>query len=535
MHIYTNICFLAWISVALAQHKASAVRAAAAAATATQVPFVPNKIDAEKNAHAIFNSVHSAGRQWGSGIYHNGFALIPAVVPRGSIFYHGTETKDVPSGPEWLAFDAETAEAFAADWFGAGTGGSSSLGPSVTAQSATSPPSVRGYVHTYRNKRDLKLLYVDGMSAGKTNYGTLDTQDLVLLEGMELDKTQFEDLSRAQELCKVVQPWGYDGLIRTEMGIEIINCDFTATLTQMKVKGTFFGKERLGDNSMHMYQWVRAVGQRYDGLGARLKLDFSSMVSGLFYPINTTNPDPQHPEFKRLAATPMDNLRVIKNRVEEIAKANFQTFLIDWRYIVDTIVERFSDRLAAMADKDVDDMEFINELETAATSYIDAPSLEDDAKEPIDQDSLIKQSIKDCIDHYLYPALPFSLRWNQADHMLYHSVTTVMNDICTTFIQAWFDLHDVNDKKQHRTLIDTKERVKELTDRLGWTTWRKIRPCPVDETILVAMWPYGDKEDHSNPGCRNRGQLRWNRTGYWELDWPEASGQQPSDFDSEEL
>ncbi|KAJ4159480.1 uncharacterized protein LMH87_008380 [Akanthomyces muscarius] len=533
MHLYTKLCALAASATALATADAR---------------FAPDKVHAEKNAHAIFNSIHSAGRQWGSSIYHNGFALIPVVVPRGSVFYHGAATKEQPAGPEWLAFEPEAAEAFGSDWSSCRGSCEPSSDSSATAQASTSVLAVRSYVHTYRNKRDLKLLLVDGMSGAKTNYGTLDTQDLVLLEGRKLDQDQFEDESRAQELCKVVQPWGYDGLIRAELGFEIINCNFTGTVTQMKVKSTFFSKDKAGDDSMRIYQWARAAGQRYDGLGARLKFDFSSMVSGLFYPINTTNPDPSHPEFKRLAATPMDNLRVIKNRVAEIAKADFQTFLIDWRYIVDTVVERFSDRLAAMADEDVGDMEFINEIEAAATSYVDAMALESDGEDAPDQDAFIKQSIKDCMDHYLYPALPFSGRWNQADHMLYHSVITVTSHICTTFIQGWRDLRDASsshkggirysdDVKQQRTTLHmVKSQVRQLMSRLGWAPWRKTRPCPVDEAMFVAMWPYGDKTDHFNPGCRKRSQLVVDRNDYWNLSYVDASGETPTfSSESEEL
>lgn len=499
--------------------------AASATALAADANFAPDKAYAEKNAHAIFNSIHSAGRQWGSSIYHNGFALIPAVVPRGSVFYHSAKTKEQPVGPEWLTFEPELAEAFSSDWFGC-RHGCSPIDSPAAAQASVPPSAVRTYVHTYRNKRDLKLLLIDGMSSGKTKYGTLDTQDLVLLEGKSLQQGQFEDLGRVQELCSVVQPWGYDGLIRAEIGFEIINCNFTGTVTQMKVKSTFLGEDKVGDMSMHVYQLIRAATQRYDGLGARLRLDFSSMVSGLFYPINTTNPDPQHPEFKRLSATPIENLRVIKNQVAEIAKADFQTFLIDWRYIVDTIVERFSDRLAAMADDDVDDMEFVNEIEAVATSYIDAVALESNAGDSRNQDAIITQSIKDCMDHYLYPALPFSGRWNQADHMLYHSVITITNSICKTLIQGWRDLRDAythhgntiqygGDDKQRAALMKAKLQVQQLTSHLGWTTWRKIHPCPVDEAMFVAMWPYGFSEDHFNPGCRKRSQLGVDRKGYW--------------------
>ncbi|KAJ2983281.1 hypothetical protein NQ176_g801 [Zarea fungicola] len=497
--------------------------AASATALAADANFAPDKVYAEKNAHAIFNSIHSAGRQWGSSIYHNGFALIPAVVPRGSVFYHSAKTNEQPVGLEWLAFEPELAEAFSSDWFGCRYGCSP-----TAAQASVSPSAVRTYLHTYRNKRDLKLLLIDGMSSGKTKYGTLDTQDMVLLEGKKLRQGQFEDLDRVQELCNVVQPWGYDGLIRAEIGFEMINCNFTGTVTQMKVKSRIRGEDKIGDMSMHVYQLIRAATQRYDGLGARLRIDFSSMVSGLFYPINTTNPDPLHPEFKRLSATPVENLRVIKNHVAEIAKADFQPFLIDWRYIVDTIVERFSDRLAAMADDNVDDMEFVNEIEAVATSYIDAMALESSAGDSRDRDALITKSIKDCMDHYLYPALPFSGRWNQADHMLYHSVITVTNGICKTFIQGWRDLRDASafhgntirysrGNKERAALVKAKLQVRQLTSHLGWTTWRKTHPCPVDEAMFVAMWPYGDSEDHFNPGCRRRSQLGVDRGGYWNV------------------
>ena len=39
-----------------------------------------------------------------------------------------------------------------------------------------------GYIHIYRTIRRLdRLLYIDGLSTGKTNLGTLDSQDILLL------------------------------------------------------------------------------------------------------------------------------------------------------------------------------------------------------------------------------------------------------------------------------------------------------------------------------------------------------------------
>ncbi|OAA40239.1 hypothetical protein ISF_09817 [Cordyceps fumosorosea ARSEF 2679] len=495
------------------------------------VTFAPDKIHAENNAHSIFNSVHSAGRQWGSSINHNGFALIPGVVPRGSVFYHAAATPTwLSTGPARLDFEPEAAEAFAADWFkGCRSPGDDEAFPGDR-------PRGPGYMHTYRNKRDLKVLLADGLSAGQTGYGTLDTQDVLLLENRTLEGNACEaDHRRAHALCDVVGPWGYDGVVRAGLGFELLLCNVTGTIWQMKVKRAFSRAQRLGDGALLMAQWVRAAAQRYDTLGARLRLDFSSMVSGLFYPVNTTNPDPSHPERKRLAATPLAHLRVVKHRIEAISRAEFQTFLIDWRYIVDTIVTRFAERLAAMADPHIEDGDFVDELEAAALTYIDATALEDGGE-------TLERSIRDCTDHYLYPALPFSQRWNEADHMLYHAVITVLSDVCRTLIRGWSDLlHASNptyltSNAQKRAVLDgVKAEVKELTTRLAWTTWRRTRACAVNQAELVAMWPYGDLEDHKRPGCRARGQLSMDRTGYWGGGSLDVSGEASLTWPSEEL
>lgn len=491
-------------------------------AAAAAVSFAPDKTHAEDNAHSIFNSVHSAGRQWGSSINHNGFALIPGVIPRGSVFYHAAATPTWLSvGPARLEFEPEAAEAFAADWFrGCRSPGDDEAFPETTRPRGT------GFVHTYRNRRDLKILLVDGLSAAQTDYGTLDTQDALLLGNKTLakgpNKACEADRNRTRALCGIVGPWGYDGIVRAGLGFELILCNVTDTIWQMKVKRALSGAQRLGDGALHMAQWVRAAAQRYDGLGARLKLDFSSMVSGLWYPINTASPVPlSQRRKKRLAATPLAHLRAIRDRAETVARSEVQTFLIDWRYVVDTIVSRFADRLAAMAmNPHVDDADFINELDAAALTYVDASATEDGD----DNAKAIENAVKDCTDHYLYPALPFSTHWNEADHMLYHSVITVLSDICGTLIRGWSDLAETSSSRveltsnnaQLRTAIDVvKTQVKALTSRLAWTTWLRTRPCALDQAEMVAMWPYGDVVDFEHPGCRATGQLDMDRTGYW--------------------
>jgi len=35
---------------------------------------------------------------------------------------------------------------------------------------------------------------------------------------------------RAERMCDFLQPLGYDGIVRLEIGFEIINCNFTDSL-----------------------------------------------------------------------------------------------------------------------------------------------------------------------------------------------------------------------------------------------------------------------------------------------------------------
>ena len=58
-------------------------------ADASTTPVQPDHESARNNAHHIFNAIHSAGRQWGSALKHNGFSFFPVVMPKGSLLYHG--------------------------------------------------------------------------------------------------------------------------------------------------------------------------------------------------------------------------------------------------------------------------------------------------------------------------------------------------------------------------------------------------------------------------------------------------------------
>lgn len=89
------------------------------------------------------------------------------------------------------------------------------------------PDIMKGYLHICRTTRPLtNLLYIDGMSAGKSSMGTLDTQDLVLRNSSD-DNPAGGDNMRGQELRALGAEWGIEGFVRMEMGFEIIFCEFS--------------------------------------------------------------------------------------------------------------------------------------------------------------------------------------------------------------------------------------------------------------------------------------------------------------------
>src|SRR6266536_6638969 len=164
----------------------------------------PSIETANANANSIFNAIHSSMRQWASSIKHNGMSFFPARIPERTLLYHGWPDNKPPGFPigglDWLAFEIEHAEFFA---------------QRMQGDDGHFEP---GYLHVYQTTRPLDLLYIDGMSAGKSPLGTLDTQDILLLNTTR----EALDESRATDLCKMAVDWKIDGFIRMEVGFEVI-------------------------------------------------------------------------------------------------------------------------------------------------------------------------------------------------------------------------------------------------------------------------------------------------------------------------
>ncbi|KAJ4859759.1 hypothetical protein T069G_04747 [Trichoderma breve] len=481
--------------------------ASVAAAQVQTSPIRPSHDSAKANANHIFNAIHSAGRQWGSSLNHNGFGFIPVVVPAGTLLYHGGYFEDPPDRFEWLAFEVEHAENFVRvpNRGRVGCGDEQPHPPSsdqkLLGQPETGPGDceegrVRGYLQTYQTTRDVRLLYLDGTSAGKSPMGTLDSQDEVLCPSNDSDRGFGGEMYRAKCLCDLVTEWGWDGIMRMEIGFEAIYCNFSAGLHLDSSVRTIIPEERLKpDGYMITYLWSRAAAERYDDIGGdRVQMDFSSMISGFFFPINVSNTDPDRPDLIRLGAAKREHLKDIKTYIQSAVEEP-KKFNVNWQAVVDMIITRFSKRLAAMASTNVSTDLFIGELEGAIMTYLEAPRLPGDITVAEDDDGKNRtaEAVDRCASHYLKPALLSQKDWTLSDSLIHTALGVASPDVEA---DAYFIKRDV--KKD-----------------LAWTTWKKPQLCDVDQILLTAMWPFGDSVDHFNPGCVSVQNVTARRRNYW--------------------
>ncbi|KLU87214.1 hypothetical protein MAPG_06216 [Magnaporthiopsis poae ATCC 64411] len=562
-------------------------------------PLAPSPEATRRNAFKIFNAVHSAARQWGSSLDHNGMSFFLATVPEGNVFFHGASTPDRPEGMEWLAFEIEHSQVFArsadpdeeevsspaggkqepargASWhdlFRYEGHGSKSLltgaapRPAIPKDQQQHPMALSdgrvsnndsggdggrprpprrsgpGYFQTYRAQRQLNLLYIDGMAAGKCPYGPLDTQDYVLLdwdvEEGERRKPGFGwsiELARAHQLCDVVaKKWEdagtpIDGFVRMEAGFEIIYCHFEdgGGLERIAVDASPY-KNQTGwvDWEASSFEWLRACSLRYNGFPAeRITIDWSSMVSAFFYDVNLTNPDPRRPELPRVVNTTRWQRQAIKQRVDEVleerhpAKRYGQTPQpnINWQGVVDSIVTRYSDRLAALASGTLSASESHSMINSLLLPFTSTAS-----------PTPYRPSLERCSSLYLEPALAHNgtSSWTAQDEFISAAVGTVSRRICQVLIDAWVALSTSSQQQRQQQqegeeegkmmAVSVDKSMAQLVGQLGWSTWRECGRCASPlEICFVAMFPFGTPEDHYAPRCKNASELGWDTgTNYW--------------------
>ena len=521
------------------------------------------------NAFRIFNAVHSALRQWGSSIQHNGLSFFPVTIPEGNIFYHGRHDTERPDTFEWLAFEMEHASQFAQSWDfddpspnasmlsqlvpGLSLHGrvstanakfrhNSELGaiPSDNQHALTRddddepkpphrrppvPPKTRGYLQTYRAARPLHLLYLDGMAAAKCRLGTLDSQNSILLDRTEQSDPMRDEWERTEALCAQARAWGrVDGYIRMEAGFEIIYCNFSqgAGLDLVATRGSPFRNEthasareggRPGGEcwGVGLLEWMRASAARYAGFPAgRAVVDFSGMVSAFMYDVNTTNPDPDRQDLPRIVSAGAEARHGIRDRVREVfrdrkGRGSSSSSTVEWQAVVDNIVGRFAARLWFLAAGDPPSARDFRS-QLATLLY---PFLDFPDDMGLDD---VAEPVRRCTDIHLDPVVAGdrSSSWTPEDCAIHAAVRTVSREICSGLFAMRREIHTTNgttsgDEDAARRVQDM---ARELRGRLDWTVWKECGGCAdPGEVCFVAMFPAGGREDHFAPRCKSQDEF----------------------------
>ncbi len=484
----------------------------AAATTSEQSgQYGPSKDAAQRNGPRIFNTIHDAMRQWGSSVHHNGMSFMLATAPEGALFYHGGNSPEPPTQLDWLAYEIEHAAGFA-------QGGPPPVRPPGGDRPLPSRPyesgsrgtmrANTGWFHVYRAMRPLRYLYIDGMSAGKTYMGTLDTQDR-LLRGLRESSAEFlapnqafnapgstDEQARAADLCKLCSGWHLDGIIRMEAGFEVIHCNFSNGLEQIQLMQSppvMAASAEEDELAFYLFEFVRGLSERYQGVGiSRTVLDFSSLVSAFFFPVNLTNPDPKRPDLPRLLSASGPELEAIKKKLTDVIRERRSVSSsgphVDWQGISDLIVGRYADRLQYMAEKVLDLGTMKREIRFLLTIFIDFSS------RPLD----LRAASKRCTGLYLQAKAIKT----DTDDLIYTAFEAVTSKICSSL----FDIREIIEEDQ-RGQSDVRERIqyilRDLIDWLGWARFKRCPPCGLDEVCMIPMWPIGSVDDYVSPRCIN--------------------------------
>ncbi|KAF2129879.1 hypothetical protein P153DRAFT_375504 [Dothidotthia symphoricarpi CBS 119687] len=457
-----------------------------------------------------------------------------ATVPAGTQLYHGTTDPDKIEGIQWLAFEPEHALIFARPKGGPppGNGGEppkhkeesalEDMSNRSSQQTLKAPVPAKngdtGYLHTYVPKHPLRLLYIDGLSAGKTANGTLDTQDMLLLNqtSTEPHGPMGGEYERAEGLCNLTSTlWEgeIDGILRLEGGFEIILCDFGKHLKRVDVISVTGDEGRGGPGRggvMGGWQYIKAFTSRYHGIGGgRVTLDYENFVSVFAYPeiedlfSNDVQSDYAMPRLQNVKEEEILRIRQdITNMVLQKSKNAGQEDT-NWQAVADQVITRYSKSLHY-----IHNTPHLRTNKLALSNYLTAL-----LRPFISQARNSTLETQRCVAQFVAPLTHPPLLVSSLAHRTLHDVTS---HICDTLFTA---LSISSASVSHASFAEVYathavEVIDELVAWLQWTSWKECGVCGDEEVCFIPVWPMGSHADHERPQCLDERGVE-GRSGYW--------------------
>ncbi|KAI0270728.1 hypothetical protein BC834DRAFT_529900 [Gloeopeniophorella convolvens] len=457
-------------------------------------PPHPNSTD-----NFLFSSVSGLLQRWPNTLRRNGHSIVPATIPAGTILYHGRTNGQVPSVPEWYAFDFEHAHLFC-------------RGPC--------------FVVTLQATRDLRLVYFDGSSAAKMPDGPLDSQGVVAW-GEVLPGKYSSDRERIVALCDWGKQYDLDGFVRMEFHFEVMLCDVldgmeVATLLELLPVNMTLPRRRRRPRDpdedtqkpMHFQRppgapwpqppkpppgWrgslfsdragafeVNLAGSWHDRAPGetRVHLDYTGLVT--FYdPALQSLVDARYGKdriHQRLLGISQHDVRRVQAELRAVLTRGEEPRAgVDWASIVRIVTERYADRL-----------EYLRYILSPEAAYVDT----------LEQAAAARAQLLVMLAPYITtadmpPQLPASGNTSWAAPVVHRCATTqtsrlplglltpqearihagvegTLREICRRLMLVWMEMFDIEEAEEVRAAKAVsvgRTHMNELMNWLDWSVW----------------------------------------------------------------
>ncbi|KAL3463547.1 hypothetical protein BJX64DRAFT_298925 [Aspergillus heterothallicus] len=450
-----------------------------------------------KNANHIFNAIHASMRQWGSSIHHNGMSFFLASTPAGTRLYHGNADANPIQEIGWMAFEPEHAMVFARPPRRGPKDDDNRPRQEVLGQENLEQDRANGWLHTYQTTRELRLLYIDGTSAGKSRIGTLDLQDRIVFNDTIDGGVSMED-ARARKVCELAgAEWQgrLDGVIRMAAGFEIILCAPEKILETVKIMPVRKDEQNEGGNKLRAKSgdMLRAITSRFNGIGGdRVRVYYEHFVTAYTFNLDLWPKNSTVPRLKHLSSEDLTPIRHNLTALILDHEPNI-TASVNWQFIADMIVARYGRFLQGLAhgQRHHTKHDDANHTPRVQIKHLMAGFGDD-----------IEESISLCSTQFL--SMP-----TDNSPLAHKALYAISNKICST-------LTPLQSETVEKVVHDT---VRGLMHDLDWTIWKECRGCKGDEFCAIPIWPQGTQEDFEHPKCRKFDE-GWSReNGYWGEIW----------------
>ncbi|KAH9056821.1 hypothetical protein EDB87DRAFT_1686835 [Lactarius vividus] len=479
--------------------------------------------------HLIFNSVNGLLQRWPNALHRNalptqGHSIVPTTIPKGTILYHGRDDPQMPNSPDWVAFDFEHAYLFC-------------------RQSC--------HVVSLQAKRDLRLVYFDGLSAAKMKDGTQDSQD-VLLWGQPRPDKYFSEFERIEGLCDWGRPLGLDGFVRMEFNFEAMVCDLdllevvsfvdliplNPTTVPARLPGipfpiTWTDPPRLPSGWRGtpptfrrgiVEAFLAGIWHNHAPGETRVRPDYSGLVT--FYDPSLSSLVEARYGKDRLHLR-LDGISVLD---AERVRAELQTVLtreqdggsgIDWGSKVQLVTDRYANHLEYLRFLlSPNTTTFADALERAAVAreqlfvmlapYITAADVPERLPASVDLSWAVPVAQRCTTAQTSH--IPLSILTPQ-EARIHAAIENTLHEICRRLVLVWVEFFDVEAAHEARAMEASEMahgHISELMAWLDWSEWVRCEPgCGLGEFCYIPSFPYFEEDDPYDltPRCRSFGDF----------------------------